>query len=249
MLRAVIFDMDETLIDWSEHTADWHELRRKHFQPVIAHLQEEGHDAPDLDALVYAYNEENERQWKASGPPDWIAPHTPVVLHAALASTGLTVEEEEMPALVRLVDWGPVPGVAAFPDAVDVLRALRDAGMRIGLLTNAASTVTMRDRELEAYGLLDLIDERMTAGDAGHLKPHPHAFRVVLDRLGVEPEEAVMVGDRLEDDVAGGQQVGMRTVWVRRNGSKPQNGIRPDATITALNELLDLLDKWFPNWR
>lgn len=249
MLRAVIFDMDETLIDWSAHTADWHELRRKHFSPVIAHLRERGHDVPDLDALVYAYNEENERLWKASGPPDWVAPHTPNLLHAALASTGLTVAEEEMPALVRLVDWGPVPGVSPFPDAADVLRALRDAGMRIGLLTNASSTATMRDRELEAYGLLDLIDERMTAGDAGHLKPHPRAFWAVLDRLGVEPEEAVMVGDRLEDDVAGGQQVGMRTVWVRRNGSKPQNGIRPDATITALNELLDLLDNWFPNWR
>jgi 2-haloalkanoic acid dehalogenase type II len=241
--------MDETLVDWSEHTADWHELRRKHFRPVIAHLQEEGHDVPDLDALVHAYIEENERLWKASGPPDWIAPHTPALLHAALASTGLTVAEEEMPTLVRLVDWGPVPGVVAFPDAADVLRALRDAGMRIGLLTNASSTVTMRDRELEAYGLLDLIDERMTAGDAGHLKPHPRAFQAVLDRLGVEPEEAVMVGDRLEDDVAGGQQVGMRTVWVRRNGAEPQNGIRPDATITALNELLDLLDNWFPNWR
>jgi 2-haloalkanoic acid dehalogenase type II len=249
MLRAVIFDMDETLVDWSAHRADWHALRRQHFGPVIDHLKEAGHDVPDLDTFVSAYNAENERLWKASGPPDWIAPHTPAMLRSVLASAGVTVGEEDVPALVGLVDWGPMPGVSAFPDAADVLRALRDAGVRTGLLTNASSTTTMRDRELEGYGLLDLIDERMTAGDAGHLKPHPGAFRAVLNRLSVDPQEAVMVGDRLEDDIAGGQGVGMRTVWVRRNGATPRDGIRPDATITALNELLDLLDNWFPDWR
>lgn len=249
MLRAVIFDMDETLIDWSAQEADWYELRRRHLRPVVVHLQEEGHDVPDLDTVVYAYVEANDRLWKASRPPDWIAPHAPTVLHAALTSAGLTVEEKDIPELTRLVAWGPMPGVRPFPDAAEVLRALRDAGVRTGLLTNASSTVYMRDRELRAYGLLDLIDERMTAGDAGHLKPHPRAFQTVLELLDAKPEEAVMVGDRLEDDVAGGQRVGMRAVWVRRNGAKPKDGIVPDATITTLSELLDQLDNWFPNWR
>ena len=110
----------------------------------------------------------------------------------------------------------------------------------------------MRDRELEALGIRDYFDARMTAGDAGRIKPHPEPFLTLLERLGVKAENAVFVGDRPQDDVAGAQAAGMRGVWVRRGSNHAEhvaNGIRPNAIIDRLGDLLDILAVWYPHWR
>jgi FMN phosphatase YigB (HAD superfamily) len=148
-----------------------------------------------------------------------------------------------------------MPGVRVFQDTLGVLHALRAEGLQIGLLTNSDLPMWMRDGELRDLGLLDSIDVRLTAGDVGRLKPHFAPFRAVLDGLGVTPDEAVFVGDRLQDDVAGAQATGMRAVWVRRASSMwvtqsdSFGGPRPNATIDRLAQLLTTLDRWFPGWR
>ena len=121
---------------------------------------------------------------------------------------------------------------------------------KTGLLTNAAMPMWMRDSELKALGILDLLDVRLTAGDIGKFKPHPEPFKVVLDRLKVLPEESVFVGDRVQDDVVGAQAAGMKAIWVQRgtNGSEIAT-IRPNATVNSLGEILKTFDQWFPGWR
>ncbi len=257
-MRAVIFDMDETLIDWSQHNADWSKLRRDHLKPIYDQLVKAGHPLPSLDELSDLYNQLYRDAWNAAEPPDWIAPRQINVLRQTLKALAVGVEEDEIQRLQRHIDWRPIPGVRVFPDAVQVLSALRQAGLHTGLMTNASSPMWMRDRELEAFGLLEHLDVRLTAGDVGHLKPHPRAFEAVLEKLGIGPAEAVFVGDQLHDDVAGAQAVGMRAVWIRRvsathegeiiQGMQP-NGVKPNATINSLSELLDTLDAWHPGWR
>jgi putative hydrolase of the HAD superfamily len=138
---------------------------------------------------------------------------------------------------------------------MEVVTTLRDQGIKMGLITNADLPMWMRDIELEKLGLLGFIEVRLTAGDVGHLKPHPQPFRRALDLMGVTPDESVFVGDRIQDDVAGAQGIGMRAVWVRRNVTlwpDVSNGrpvSKPNATITQLRELLATLDLWFPGWR
>ena len=75
------------------------------------------------------------------------------------------------------------------------------------------------------------------------MKPHPEAFRALLDAVGVEPAQAVFVGDRLHDDVAGATALGMRTVWVR-NDAVPRADVEPDAVIDELAELVAVVDGW-----
>jgi putative hydrolase of the HAD superfamily len=74
-------------------------------------------------------------------------------------------------------------------------------------------------------------------------KPHPAAFRAVLQALDVDPANAVFVGDRLYDDIYGAQTVGMRGVW-RRDRDVPEYDVQPDAVIDRLPELIPLVDKW-----
>jgi putative hydrolase of the HAD superfamily len=257
-LRAVIFDMDETLIDWSQHNADWNKLRIAHLKPVYDTLAEAGHRLPPLDEVADLYGEFHGEAWRAAEAPHWIAPSQINVLRKTLKGLTLDVAEDEIRALQQRFGWGPIPGVRVFPDAVRVLSELRKAGLRTGLMTNASSPMWMRDRELEALGLLEHLDVRLTAGDVGHLKPHPRAFEAVLEKLGVSPVEAVFVGDQLQDDVAGAQGVGMRAIWVQRasatregediSGAK-HNGVKPNATINNLSEVLTTLDEWYPGWR
>lgn len=249
-LSAVLFDMDDTLINWSGLTEDWSQVRRRHLKPVVDKLLEQGHTLLGLEQFVEAYAASSDEAWSASAEPDWIAPQQLKVLDNALRQLGIELDEEEVRELQQVYAWGVLPGVQPFPDAVDVLKTLREAGIRTGLVTNTSSPMWMRDRELEHYGLLDYLDVRITAGDVGHLKPHRRAFEFVLDELGIEPESAVFVGDRLHDDVQGAKAVGMRAVWVKRPRSAQHvNGVKPDATIEKLSELLGWLDRWFPGWR
>jgi putative hydrolase of the HAD superfamily len=91
---------------------------------------------------------------------------------------------------------------------------------------------------------MDLFDIKLTAEDIRFKKPNPRAFKVLLDRLSVLPEEAVYVGDLLYDDVVGSQSAGMKAVWIKRRENEDLKDIQPDATIHQLSELLDVLEAW-----
>src|SRR3954462_3128309 len=92
-------------------------------------------------------------------------------------------------------------------------------------------------------GILELPDARVYTSDLEHVKPHPEAFGALLDAVGVQPDRAVFVGDRLHDDIAGAKQLGMRGVWVR-NDVVPTHDVEPDAVIEELAEVVGIIDRW-----
>lgn len=249
MLRAVIFDMDDTLLDWSGREGQWVDLTRRHLAPIHEHLQKEGFQVPDLDALTEAYGEQSRRAWEAITAPEWNCPRQIELLQAALLSLNLEAEKLDMEKIQRLYAWGPVPGVRAYEGTVEMLRALRLAKLKTGLITNATMPMWMRDVELKAAGLLEYLDVRLTAGDVGKFKPHPKPFQEALRRLRVAADEAVFVGDQVHDDVAGAQAAGMRAVWIRHGADVSNGSCKPNATISSVKELPKTLDLWFPGWR
>lgn len=248
-LRAVIFDMDDTLIDWTENSIDWRDLRRKQIRPMYEYLAGRGYLLPSLEEMANTYDDFKQAAWENISGPEWFSPNSLDTLRATFEEYSLNVDTGELPGLLRLFEWGPMPGERIFPDAVTVLQEIVSSGLRTGLLTNASSPMWLRDRELEALGLLEYLQVRMTAGDVGHLKPHPRAFLAILEAMNLMPGEAIYVGDRLRDDIEGAQGVGMRAIWVRRANSLWMDTITPDATIDSLTELLETLDIWHPGWR
>ena len=125
------------------------------------------------------------------------------------------------------------PSVDHDPAAARVLGALRDRGLRTGLLSNTHWPRALHERWLAAAGLLGLIDVRLYTSDMTHMKPHPQAFGALLEALGVEAAAAVFVGDRLRDDISGAAAVGMRTVHMT---GRPVEGwdVVPDAELVRL---------------
>jgi FMN phosphatase YigB (HAD superfamily) len=129
---------------------------------------------------------------------------------------------------------------------------IKQHGIKTAIVTNAAQAMALRDIEIEEDQLLQYFpDCRLSAADAGVLKPHPGIFQLALDRLGVAANEAVFVGDNPIADIAGAQSVGMHAVFRITSPLPPMLSglIVPDAAINSLEELPPILDGWFPGWR
>ena len=103
-----------------------------------------------------------------------------------------------------------------FDDVPPVLDALREHGLKIGLLSNTARDL---DLFVQHHGLV--VDAVLTSRAHGKTKPHQGIFLRMLELLGVTPAESAMVGDTIEDDIEGARAVGMKAVLVDREGRHP----------------------------
>jgi HAD superfamily hydrolase (TIGR01549 family) len=95
--------------------------------------------------------------------------------------------------------------------AHDALRVLRDAGLRLAILTNGPSD--MQRAKLERLGYLPLVDAVAISAEIGAAKPEPEAFGAVVEMLGVEPGQVAMVGDNWELDVLGALDAGFSAAY------------------------------------
>jgi HAD superfamily hydrolase (TIGR01662 family) len=128
--------------------------------------------------------------------------------------------------------WQRHENFELYEDALPVLTALRRSGVKIGLVSNSARDV----REFARHHALE-IDAGISSFHHGKTKPHASIFRAVLDLLQVDPRDAVMVGDTVEDDVNGARAVGMRAVLIDRLGVNPDFDPRMD-DLTVLPSVL-----------
>jgi putative hydrolase of the HAD superfamily len=111
---------------------------------------------------------------------------------------------------------------AAYPEAPDVLRALRDRGLRLVVASNWDISL---HEVLRATGLRELLDGAVTSAEVGAPKPAPEVFKAALEIAGVQADTAVHVGDTPEADVPGALAAGVAPVLLRR-GSEQRDGVQ-----------------------
>ncbi|MEP7285063.1 MAG: HAD family hydrolase [Chloroflexota bacterium] len=253
MLKAIIFDMDDTLVDWSKRSQDWQEFERLHLGLVLSAIAQETHSPELVDQFMREEHRLAEEAWiGAEAKRGGDAPHIGTIMRQALENIGIPHELIDIEACLKAYDWQPMGGLVPFPDVSEVLPILASHGIKIGMITNAFQPMWMRDVELAAFGLLEHFAEcRISAADFGKLKPHPAIFEAALNCLGVQPDEAVFIGDSHEADIVGAQGVGMRAVLriVEKPMARISGLVVPDGAVNTLHELLPLLDKWYPDWR
>jgi putative hydrolase of the HAD superfamily len=130
----------------------------------------------------------------------------------------------------------------------EVLTELKKRGYKLGVITN---TVTSREehvrlalRKIDVEKYFDVI---VTSVDVAFNKPDERIFLTALKALNVEPDESVMVGNRISADIIGGNRIGMKTILYKWNEryldiiQSPQE--EPTRTITSLKELPKVLDE------
>jgi FMN phosphatase YigB (HAD superfamily) len=160
-------------------------------------------------------------------PDRWLAGYR------ALASAAMTGEVPDITSRVHLAchwagqprDLGTVAAVVGDllpllyagiePDcqAVTVLDQLRAEGVRLAIVSNAASH---SERVLDLFGFRDRVDATAMSWSAGILKPDPRIYRLALDALGVAPGEAAFVGDGRDHELRGARRLGLRAVLIDR---------------------------------
>ena len=121
-----------------------------------------------------------------------------------------------------------------------LLRKLRPK-YRLAVVSNFDYTPTALGM-LQDAGVVDLFDTIVVSDAVGWRKPRPEIFELALRQLGVEPGDALFVGDRADIDVAGAQALGMPVAWVNRDRTPLPAGIQPpDFEIRDLGELAPIL--------
>jgi putative hydrolase of the HAD superfamily len=134
-------------------------------------------------------------------------------------------------------EWAACQHFVLYDDVPDVLRALHASGVKIGLISNTQRCLTSFQTHFALEGLFTVT---ISSSDHGYMKPHRSIFEAALRQVQAEPHEALMVGDSLEQDIAGARRLGMRAVLVSRSG--PREGCPADVpVIQSLRELPDLL--------
>jgi FMN phosphatase YigB (HAD superfamily) len=242
-IKAVIFDLDDTLISWSEPTVEWDVFHLGRVEQTRNYLTEKGYALPEAKEF-HAFIHQRLRQVWDDARQEWIIPNMGEVMRQILVDLSVSTEQVDMEAVLTHYNWGVFPGVVPFDDTHKVLKWLRQEQYKIGLVTNSIFPMWMRDVELEAYNIIDYLDARITSGDIGYLKPHPEIYERILEMLDVKAAEAVFVGDRPQNDIAGANEVGLISVLISPpHLERELDGVVPDHTITSLSQLLPILEE------
>ncbi len=241
-VRAVVFDVGNTL--WFQAVApDRASIERKQAERVRPLLDAWGLDLPvPLERVLgevwdaYAVADEVEHERRSHREPS-----LPFIIRGALASHGVDIRDDQATAWWRAA-WVSERhmGVQLYPDAIDVLREVKRAGLLVGIDTTRPCTGDMHAAGLRDMGIARYVDAVVCSGDTGYAKPHRSTFDLVLGKLGVAASDAVMVGDLADADMAGGKAVGMQTVWKLNGRYDPPPCADADYVIHDLAELLAL---------
>ncbi len=122
-----------------------------------------------------------------------------------------------------------------YEETMDTLRHLQGK-FKLLLLTNGCPA--LQQEKLDGVPeIVPFFDEIIISGSFGKGKPDPSIFQYALDKLGVQPEESMMVGDKLTTDIRGALSTGIKSVWINRENKENAETYTPDHEIKHLSEL------------
>ena len=129
-----------------------------------------------------------------------------------------------------------------YPDTKELLQRLSEK-YKIGIIANQDFGTEQRLTDFNVHQYINLV---IASAEEGVAKPDLRIFQIALARAECKPEEAIMVGDRLDNDIIPANKIGMTTVWIKHGfgGYAELKEIEehPDYTINNLNDLLNLLE-------
>jgi HAD superfamily hydrolase (TIGR01549 family) len=128
-----------------------------------------------------------------------------------------------------------------YPEAQAVLKYLSEH-YQIGIIANQNVGTSAR---LELYGLMPYISLVCSSAEAGFVKPDLRFFEMALEQAKCKSQHAVMIGDRLDNDIFPAKHLGMQAIWIRQGFAREQEVsdplLAPDAVIERLNDMVTIL--------
>ncbi len=127
-----------------------------------------------------------------------------------------------------------------YPESREVLQSLHGR-YKLGIIANQSAGTEER---LVQFGIRDYFDVVVASAEAGVAKPDRRIFELALSQAGCSANEACMVGDRLDNDIAPAAEMGMSTVWVRKSwfgrGNPDLASFKPNFTVDSISEVTEI---------
>ena len=245
MLKAVIFDLGGTLMSFGDPALTFRELTWIGLEGLHAHLcGRDGAALPSKSDFCATVDQDFERAWPLTRT-SLRSTRLDELLSAALAHWHLSLTPTETDEALSAFHATMQPYIHLYEDTIETLDCLKARGLKIGLISNTIWRPAMHDKDLERCGILGYFDHRLYSSAFRYVKPHPAIFRHSVEALGVRPEEALFVGDRIWDDVGGAQSAGLKAVLkVVPEREEASEQIVPDARVRSLRELCEILDSF-----
>ena len=233
MLEAVLFDWGDTLMEFAHSP----ELVAAGHRAGLAAIGRDG--LPEVEALTEHFRERYEPLFWVPGTIEEI--EYPELVRRLLGDFDVTIDDDELDRylVAEHEAWDPARLLGAHTHAL--LEALRGHGLKLGLVSNAFDPGWLLHRDLEQMGIAQRLDFSVFSSEVGTRKPHPTIFQRALGALGVQPENALFVGDRLYEDVRGAGELGMTTVqavWFRAD--EHPEGREPDYQAFTQADVLNV---------
>ena len=230
--KALLLDLDDTILAYVT-------LADEVWQVVCSQFATKLQGQPP-DQLLTAFQEY--RQWYWSDPERHLRGRlNPHLARQELIEGALTRVGIDAPSLVADMSQEYLvqrdAAVRPFPGAMDALKRFKESGVRLALITNGNGE--LQRRKVERFDLAPYFECIVIEGEFGAGKPEERVYLHALRSLQARPEEAWMVGDNLEWDVAAPQRLGLHGIWidVAGTGLPATTDVRPDRTIRSLEEL------------
>jgi len=245
MIEAVTFDLWQTLMrDTPALIQRRDELRVRGMQEV---LRDQGYQF-DPEELDRAYEMCWEELVKVQAQERDMTTREQLasILRLLMVDAGPILKREEV--MVRLEQAYVDPVLEVSPHLIEgverVLTWLKMKGYKLGLISNTGRTPGYAARKImDELGIMDRFDALTFSNELGVTKPHMDIFHRTLANLGTSPEVSCHVGDNLLTDVWGAQRAGMKSIYIS-GPNDPESDILPDAVITEIGELIDVLREW-----
>jgi putative hydrolase of the HAD superfamily len=230
MLRAALFDLDDTLISSYANPAPAWKRVVGEFSADLGTDTDAVGDVVAHELAAFLRDDENRRLWRLKAVDTRRA-----AVRDALTGNGFAPYAALAGDIADRYAAFREETMALHPHAHEILDLYRGLGLKLGLVTNGATDV--QRMKIERFDLGRRFDHIQIEEEAGFGKPDGRAYVTTLAALGVEAVDAQMTGDDLVWDVLAPQRLGMRAIWFNPYGLPPAHDVQPDRTIHSLGEL------------
>jgi putative hydrolase of the HAD superfamily len=235
--QAILFDLDDTILsDDTVSEEAWRKTCNKFAYKVKPRTDTELFAAINEERTIFWDNPINLREgaWRN------LYQSRLIIVRTALLRLGL---EDFSLANDIVVTYSSLKAklVRLFPNVERTLNELKERGIKLGLLTNGEAE--SQRAKVEKLGLTNFFTVCLIEGELGFGKPDRRIYQLALDSVHARAAHTWMLGDRLEFDIVGAQNVGIKGIWCdyQRKGLPPDSKVVPDAIIHEISELIDLI--------
>ncbi len=236
-IKALLFDFDETLLVNEQSTRD---AAREAWRSVIAQCPQ-----VSLQLAVDTYMAARDEFWMASDEDTMKIIQQPKEIIRTrlweLTLKRLNLDQVELiPKLVEKFGQVRYQTWVLYPDSLTLLNQLKPT-YRLVMITNGVPEI--QRAKLDKVNMESFFDPIIISGEIGVSKPDPKYFQIVLEKLGLQNDECVVIGDSARNDVGGAKNANIISVWINRSNLLPRPFVQPDYEIHSLPELLPILNK------